>query len=136
MSANALNVPHYFTAVIFAAAATSVPDTVLSVKDALRGDYDDAISNALGSNTFDITVALGLPLLAYGLMFGDVFIASSQDTQILRIALFLVTVLVLSLFLFSKRITVFTSYILGAVYLGWIGLLVYGMLTVSTAAAG
>jgi len=136
MSANALDVPPYFTAVILAAAATSVPDTVLSVKDALRGEYDDAISNALGSNTFDITVALGLPLLVYGLMFGDVFIASAQDTQTLRIALFLVTMLVLSLFLFSKRVTVFTSYVLGAVYLGWMAILVYGMVTVTTATAG
>lgn len=136
MSANALDVPPYFTAVILAAAATSVPDTVLSVKDALRGDYDDAISNALGSNTFDITVALGLPLLAYGLIFGDVFIASAQDTQTLRITLFLVTMLVLSVFLFSKRVTVFSAYVLGAVYLGWVGILVYGMATATPAMAG
>jgi cation:H+ antiporter len=136
MSANALDVPPYFTAVILAAAATSVPDTVLSVKDALRGDYDDAISNALGSNTFDITVALGLPLFLYGLMYGDVFIASSQDTQVLRIVLFAVTMLVLSLFLFSKRVTVLTSYILGVVYLGWIIFLVCTMMAVTTIVTG
>ena len=61
-SAQALSIPTYFTAVVLAAAATSVPDTVLSIKDARRGLYDDAISNALGSNIFDITVSLGLPL--------------------------------------------------------------------------
>jgi len=136
MSAKALDVPPYFTAVILAAAATSVPDTVLSVKDALRGDYDDAIANALGSNTFDITVALGLPLLAYGLLFGDVFIGSAEDTQTLRIVLFLVTILVLSLFLFSKRVTVFSAYILGVIYLGWVGMLVYSVSTMTTVAAG
>jgi cation:H+ antiporter len=132
MSANALDVPPYFTAVILAAAATSVPDTVLSVKDALRGDYDDAIANALGSNTFDITVALGLPLLAYGLIYGDVSIASAEQTQILRWVIFFVSLTVLSLFLLSKKVTVTTSYILGAIYLGWMGFIIYGMATVIT----
>ncbi len=136
MSARALDVPPYLTAVVLAAAATSVPDTVLSVKDALRGDYDDAIANALGSNTFDITVALGLPLLAYSLIYGDVFIASAADTQTLRIVLFGVTMLVLSIFLFSKRVTVSTAYLFGAVYLGWVGMLIYTMGNVAGAAAG
>lgn len=62
-----LGIPSYITALVLAAAATSVPDTVLSVQDAVRGEYDDAISNAFGSNTFDITVCLGLPLLIFGL---------------------------------------------------------------------
>jgi len=136
MSANALGVPPYFTAVILAAAATSVPDTVLSVKDALRGDYDDAISNALGSNTFDITVALGFPLLLYGLMFGDVVIESAAQTQTLRWVIFFVTLTVLSLFLFSKRVTVNTSYVLGAIYLGWVAFLVYGMVTFTRVVTG
>ena len=43
--------------VIIAAAATSVPDTILSIKDARKGNYNDAISNALGSNIFDICFA-------------------------------------------------------------------------------
>ena len=65
--AHCLGVPSYFTAVILAAAATSVPDTALSVKDALKGDYDDALANAIGSNIFDICVCIGLPLLVYTL---------------------------------------------------------------------
>src|SRR5690606_36485356 len=48
------NIPILFVAVILASAATSVPDTILSMKDARKGNYDDAISNALGSNIFDI----------------------------------------------------------------------------------
>ncbi len=71
-----------------------------------------------------------------GLLYGDIFIASDQDTQTLRITLFLVTMLVLSLFLFSKRVTVFTAYVLGAVYVGWVGILIYGMTTAATAAGG
>ena len=110
------------------AAATSVPDAVLSVKDAVKGNYDDAIANALGSNTFDITVALGLPLLLYGLIYGDVSLSSAGDEtnasmQALRIVLFGVTTVVLTAFLMSKQITIKTAYVLGGIYLAWMGFL-------------
>ena len=106
MSAKALGVPAYFTAVIFGAAATSVPDTFISYNNAMKGDYDDAVSNAVGSNIFDICVALGLPLMAYGLIFGDVNLAGvdggSANVQELRIALIIITLLILGLFLINK----------------------------------
>ena len=60
-----LDIPILFVAVILASAATSVPDTVISVRDAKQGNYNDAISNALGSNIFDICFALGLPLFLF-----------------------------------------------------------------------
>lgn len=56
------------------AAATSVPDLVVSAVNAKKGQTEDAISNAVGSNTFDILVGLGLPLLIYSLYHGDVAI--------------------------------------------------------------
>nr|VFK40889.1 MAG: cation:H+ antiporter [Candidatus Kentron sp. SD]VFK47351.1 MAG: cation:H+ antiporter [Candidatus Kentron sp. SD]VFK80055.1 MAG: cation:H+ antiporter [Candidatus Kentron sp. SD] len=127
LSASALGVPAYFTALIFAAAATSVPDTVLSVKDAMRGEYDDAISNAVGSNTFDITVGLGLPLLLYVLIFGNVEVASADQTQALRIVLFAVTVVVLGVLLLRSRVTVATAYFLLIIYAGWMGFVLYDM---------
>ena len=106
MSANALGVPAYFTAVILGAVATSVPDTFISYQDAVKGDYDDAVSNAIGSNIFDICIALGLPLLAYGLIYGDVSLAGvaggSANVQELRIALVFLTLVILGIFLFSK----------------------------------
>ncbi len=54
-------IPLIFVAVVLSAAATSVPDTIISIKDARKGNYDDAVSNALGSNIFDIAFALGCP---------------------------------------------------------------------------
>ncbi len=133
-SAEALGVPAYFTALVFAAAATSVPDTILSVKDAVRGEYDDAIGNAVGSNTFDITVALGLPLFLYAILYGDVTVMSAEETQVLRIVLFAVTVVVLSLLLLSRRLTVTTAYILIAIYIGWMGFVLYDTLVQSAPA--
>lgn len=134
ISADALGVPAYFTALVFAAAATSVPDTILSVKDAIRGEYDDAIGNAVGSNTFDITVALGLPLFLYAILYGDVTVMSAAETQVLRIVLFGVTVFVLSILLLSRRITVITAYVLMVIYLGWMGFVFYDTLVQSAPA--
>lgn len=48
------------------AAATSLPDTLLSVYAARRGDGDGAVANAFGSNTFDILICLGLPIFVTG----------------------------------------------------------------------
>ena len=127
LSADALGVPAYFTALIFAAAATSVPDTILSVKDAMRGEYDDAISNAVGSNTFDITVGLGFPLILYALIFGDVTVVSAEQTQALRLVLLAVTVVVLGVFLLTRRVTVSTAYLLLIIYAGWMGFVFYDM---------
>ncbi len=126
MSADAMGVPPYFTALIFAAAATSVPDTVLSLKDAVRGNYDDALSNAIGSNTFDITIGLGLPLLLYSLIYHtDVLVISADNTQLLRIVLFGVTVLVLASLLLRKRVTVSVAYFFSLLYIGWTGFVIY-----------
>lgn len=129
ISADALGIPAYFTALILAAAATSVPDTILSVKDAMRGDYDDAIGNAVGSNTFDITVALGLPLTLFTLIYGDVTVMSAEATQTLRIVLLGVTFAVLCMFLLPRRITAVTAWILSAIYIGWIGYVIFDAAT-------
>lgn len=118
-------IPAYFTAVVFAAAATSVPDTVLSIKDAQQGDYDDAIANAVGSNIFDITVCLGLPLLAYGLVYGPVelsAVGSAANVQTLRIALLAVTAVVLGLLLIG-RVGKGKGYALLGLYGGWLAFL-------------
>lgn len=67
-------IPIIFVSVVIASAATSVPDTILSIRDAKAGNYDDAVSNAIGSNIFDVCFALGLPLFLYTLVYGDFYI--------------------------------------------------------------
>ena len=58
-----LNLPISAVAIIIAAAATSVPDTILSVKDALKGNYNDAISNAFGSTFLILDLLLAFQYL-------------------------------------------------------------------------
>ena len=121
-SAEALEVRPYFTAVVLAAAATSVPDTILSMKDAYRGEYDDALANAVGSNIFDITICLGVPLLAYGLIVGDVTLehtATAADVQVLAWVLLFVTLLVIAMFVVRRRLGRGTAWALFGVFALW-----------------
>lgn len=126
-SAAVLGVPIYITSVILAAAATSIPDTFLSVKDARKGNYDDAVSNAIGSNIFDITVCTGLPLLIYTVLFGSIAMTVSEamadQVQMLRIALLGVSLAVLAMFLQTGKVgkpEAITMLILYASWLVWI----------------
>ena len=45
-----INLPTIFVSLILGAAASSVPDTILSIKDAVKGNHKDAISNCIGIN--------------------------------------------------------------------------------------
>ena len=124
--AEAWGVPLFITTVVFAAAATSVPDTVLSIKDALKGNYDDAVANAIGSNIFDVCVSLGLPLTIFCLMTGSSIDMSETAGQVavLRWVMLGFTIGVLLLFLRGKVGKV-TGGIMTAMYVGWLGYIGY-----------
>jgi cation:H+ antiporter len=55
-----------------AAIASSIPDTIFSVKDAQNNKFIDSFSNAYGSNIFDICIGLGLPVLVYSSIYGPI----------------------------------------------------------------
>jgi len=56
-----LNIDTFFMGLIFLAAGTSIPDALASIAVAKQGEGNMAISNALGSNVFDILLGLGVP---------------------------------------------------------------------------
>lgn len=118
-----MEVPTFLVAVLFASAATSLPDAILSYKDAVRGECDDAVSNAVGSNIFDITICLGLPLTCYGLVYGDVPLGNT-DTQALRIGLLLITSCVSLMLLRSRGLTVRHGIGLLVLFVAWVGFVV------------
>ena len=64
----------FYVSFFIAAVASSIPDTILSFYDAKKGQFDDAFSNAFGSNIFDICIGLGLPVFIYTLLNGDIFL--------------------------------------------------------------
>ena len=46
------------------------------MKDAQKGNYDDAVSNVLGSNIFDVCFALGFPLFLFTIIYGPIEMGS------------------------------------------------------------
>lgn len=105
--ADVMGIETYFAALILAAAATSIPDAILSIKDSLKGQYDDAIANAIGSNTFDIGIGIGLPLLVYTLINGPIPVSVTDDGGALRHLLHIlvgITAFALFVLLVGKRV--------------------------------
>ncbi|MGJ8659661.1 sodium:calcium antiporter [Cellulophaga fucicola] len=101
----ATGMPIYFVSVVLASAATSVPDTIMSYKDAMKGNYDDAVANALGSNIFDVCFALGFPLFLFTLIYGPIEMSPETIENIgqLRVLLLILTVIVFFIFILSKK---------------------------------
>ena len=58
-----LKISVLIVSLVLLAAITSIPDTMLSVKASRKWDIDAGLSNAVGSNIFDICVWLGVPIL-------------------------------------------------------------------------
>lgn len=65
-----LNIPPHIAGLLILAPTTSLPDTIASVEMARSGKGSDAISNAIGSNIFDIAIGHGLPHFIYCLIWG------------------------------------------------------------------
>ena len=62
--AGAIGVPPLLIGLTVLAAGSSVPDLIASLLVAKEGKGDMAITNAVGSNIFDIAIGLGFPLVA------------------------------------------------------------------------
>ncbi|WP_269581946.1 sodium:calcium antiporter [Roseibium sp. Sym1] len=118
-AADILGVHPIITALFIGAGASSVPDTIMSVKMAMKGEYDDAIANALGSNTFDICVALGAPILAYTLLHGSIAIPEHEAIQSIRVGLLVFTVVIAAAIILPSRIRLWHGFALAAIYAAW-----------------
>jgi cation:H+ antiporter len=114
-----LDIPVMFVAVILASAATSVPDTIISMKDAQNGNYNDAISNALGSNIFDICFALGFPLFLYCIIYGPIQMSPEtiQFSSELRILLLCFTVIAFFIYFIGPKMGVVKALMLISIYI-------------------
>ncbi|WP_425447283.1 sodium:calcium antiporter [Dethiothermospora halolimnae] len=108
-----LKIPQYIVSVIIIAAATSIPDTLLSVKSSRMGDAEGAVSNAVGSNIFDICICLGLPMIIAG---RAIPVSFGENVGVLA---FLVLSMITTAFLLLKKngVSKRDSLIMGFVYL-------------------
>ena len=125
-----LNMNLFFITFFIAAVASSIPDTILSVKDAQNEKYKDAFSNAYGSNIFDICIGIGLPVLAYLLVNGIDIISttstSNNDNIVFLSSIFLIVFSIpITLIYWFKGINLFRSIIVIGFYLSFLGLVLY-----------
>jgi len=121
-SASVMGVPEFFAGLVFGAAASSVPDLMLSVKDAQKGDYEDAVANPLASNTFDTTIAFALPLLAWFILNGvdSLPLVDDGNLTILRWSVAGITAAVAASLLFKyKKVTKGVAYFLLSLFFVW-----------------
>ena len=116
--AEALKIHPLFIALILVAAVSSVPDTIISIKDAKKENYDDALSNVLGSNIFDITISMGLPLGLFLLFTGQKidFIEGAPTFIDVQVMLLLVTIITIGIYYFSEEMDMLHVYVLGVLY--------------------
>ena len=97
-----LGIPDVIMGLTFLAAGCSVPDGISSLIVARKGNGDMAVSNAIGSNVFDILICLGLPWLLKTTFvdFGghvDLLSGSIAYTSIFLIGIVIVALLSLAL---------------------------------------
>lgn len=87
------------------AAGTSIPDLISSVIVAKQGRGDMAVSNAVGSNIFDILVGLGLPwMIAFGL--GAQAITVGTENLLSSVFLLFATVVAILFVLITQKWTI------------------------------
>ncbi|MCR9199056.1 MAG: hypothetical protein NXI04_10455 [Planctomycetaceae bacterium] len=137
-TAELLDVPAFFVAVILAAAASSVPDTFLAIAAARRGDDSGAVSNAFGSNIFDICICLSIPLLINSWLTGWEPVSLLQDGKPmeglvgLRILLAVLTIVNLGIMWHNRQITRRKAWIMCGLYVVFVAYAVLGSLGIAT----
>ncbi len=119
--AHILNISEAIIGVTVLAAGTSIPDLLSSIIVSKQGRGGMSVSNAIGSNIFDILVGLGLPLLITILLSGGSVIMEVQN--ILQSVEFLLAsvVLVFLVFLAARwRVGKKLGFFLLLVYTGYL----------------
>ena len=64
--AHMLNISEKIITMIAIVIGTSLPELVMTVTSARKGEFDMAVGNIIGTNIFNICVVLGLPVVIYG----------------------------------------------------------------------
>ncbi|MCA9385446.1 calcium/sodium antiporter [Candidatus Dojkabacteria bacterium] len=127
--AGAVGIPSVIIALTILAGGSSIPELIGSVVVSRQGRGDMAISNAIGSNVFDILVSLGLPLFIYSAIHGPIGNIDESNISSSIFLLFATLVAVLALLASQKfkagrnfGIVLIASYIIYVVaaYTGWI----------------
>ncbi len=121
----ALQTPTFLWGMTIVAAATSIPDTFVSVRASVMGRIESSVSNVLGSNVFDLLVAVPLGVMLVGTI-------EVNFTQIVPMMTFLIlaTIVMLVFMLRDMELTVRESHVMMVLYAAfgvWMTLEAFGV---------
>ncbi len=124
--ATILNIPAVIIALTILAVGTSVPDLISSVIVAKENRGGMAISNAVGSNIFDILFGLGVPWLLY-MAFTHKTINVSTENLFSSVVLLFATVIVILFLMISQKWKLgrYSGYFLVFLYLVYLAYSIY-----------
>lgn len=97
-----IHIPEFFIAITIIAIGTSIPDLISSAIVARQGRGEMAISNAVGSNVFDILVGIGLPVLIFILINGGATVVNNEG-YIPSIIVLFGSIIIIFLYLMINR---------------------------------
>lgn len=123
-----LGTPTFLWGLTVVAAATSIPDTFISVKAARLGRSESSISNALGSNVFDLLIAVPAGVL----IAGSITVNFTQTVPLMGF-LMIATVVVLAFMLRDMKISIREAWTMTLMYIGfgtWMALEAFGVTSI------
>jgi len=122
---NQLGISMLIVSLVLLAGITSIPDTLLSIKASKKWNIDAGLSNAVGSNIFDICIGLWVPLLiGVGLMKLHPEVNFSANVGVF--VFLIISTIIYFVLLHKKNLTkqdwywLLALYLLFIVYLAWI----------------
>jgi len=123
-----LETPTFLWGMTIVAAATSIPDTFVSVRASVLGRTESSLSNVLGSNVFDLLVAVPMGVMVTGAIVVNF-------TQIVPMMTFLVlaTIVMLVFMLRDMELSMNEAHVMLTLYAGfgvWMTLEAFGVTTV------
>lgn len=95
-------IPSALMGLTIIAAGASIPDALSSILVARDGHGDMAVSNALGSNVFDILLGLGLPFFLSNLVYKKPVAISTDDLDVSVAILFAVLIFLVFLLVVTR----------------------------------
>ena len=124
-----IGIPPAVVALTILAGGSSIPEMIGSAVVSKQGRGDMAISNAIGSNIFDILISLGLPIFIYNVTRGELDQLGGENIASSILLLFATMLMVLLLLAAQKfrvgkafglvLITSYAVYVVAA-YAGWL----------------
>ncbi len=129
-----LDTPSFLWGMTVVAAATSIPDTLISVRASQAGRQDASISNVLGSNVFDLLVAVPIGIM----LAGSVSVSFNQTVPMMGF-LMVATIVMLVFMRRDMELTIFEAFWMLFLYVGfgiWMALEAFGLTNVLGVSGG